>query len=55
VIAVPSDAASLPPALADKPAGARALAYICRGTQCSAPLDSLEQLARELSGSSPGD
>jgi uncharacterized protein YyaL (SSP411 family) len=55
VIAVPSDAASLPPALADKPAGARALAYICRGTQCSAPLDSLEQLARELSGGHSGE
>jgi uncharacterized protein len=48
VLAIPADAAPLPAALHSKPAGAVALAYICRGMQCSAPVDSLSQLVREL-------
>ncbi|HEY7929980.1 MAG TPA: thioredoxin domain-containing protein [Steroidobacteraceae bacterium] len=50
VLAVPAGMAGLPPALAQKPAGERPLAYICRGLQCSAPFESLTQLAQELSG-----
>jgi hypothetical protein len=50
VLAVPADMAGLPQALAEKPAGERPLAYICRGLQCGAPLDSLTRLAQELSG-----
>ncbi len=53
VIAVPAGTGALPPALADKPAGAQALAYICRGTQCGQPVGSLEQLARKLSATQP--
>ena len=49
VLAVPGDAADLPPALADKPASpSRVVAYICRGTTCSAPIDSLAALAGAL-------
>ncbi|HEX4049999.1 MAG TPA: thioredoxin domain-containing protein [Steroidobacteraceae bacterium] len=50
VLAVPGDTAGLPAALLQKPAGERPLAYICRGLQCSAPFESLTQLARELAG-----
>jgi hypothetical protein len=48
-IAVPADATGLPPALASKPAAAGGpLAYLCRGSQCSAPLHSLSALLGEL-------
>jgi uncharacterized protein YyaL (SSP411 family) len=48
VLAVPADCAGLPPAIAAKlplPAG---VAYVCRGSQCSAPLASLAALVAEL-------
>jgi uncharacterized protein YyaL (SSP411 family) len=55
VLAVPTDAKNLPPALADKtpPAakpgrGVAAVAYICQGSTCSAPLDSLSGLVSRL-------
>ncbi|MGH8140097.1 MAG: thioredoxin domain-containing protein [Steroidobacteraceae bacterium] len=60
VLAVPADAHDLPPALAQKvpPAGETssgaaasatdAIAYICRGTTCSAPLGSLSSLVAQL-------
>jgi len=53
VLAVPSDAAAavaapLPPALADKPAQPDGAAYVCRGSQCSAPLGSYAALLAEL-------
>jgi len=48
VLAIPADAAGLPAALSDKkPAGA-AVAYVCRGSTCSAPIDSLGALAEHL-------
>ena len=51
-LAVASDAVGLPPALASKtPSSAGAdvpLAYLCRGTQCSAPINSLAALLAEL-------
>ncbi len=49
VFAIPDDAADLPAALAEKRAGRQTLAYVCRGMTCSAPVSSIEQLARELS------
>ena len=54
LLAVPKDAPQLPPALADKPAHGEAVAYICRGSVCSAPVESLEALLSALraSGSS---
>jgi hypothetical protein len=49
ILAIPADATALPAALAAKPAYAgRTVAYVCRGTSCSAPLESLQELARDL-------
>jgi len=48
VLAIPSDASDLPPALADKTPRASPVAYICRGSTCSAPLDSLSALLEQL-------
>src|SRR5215469_1507010 len=48
VLAIPADAADLPPALADKTPRAGPVAYLCRGSTCSAPLDSLEALMEQL-------
>ena len=48
VLAVPADCAmNLPQAFADKPALPGGVAYVCRGSQCSAPLTTLTAL-REL-------
>jgi uncharacterized protein len=47
VFAIPADAADLDPALADKRAGAGTRAYVCRGTTCSPPVESLPDLARQ--------
>lgn len=51
VLAIPKDAPHLPQAFADKPAQARAVAYVCRGSVCSAPVDSMGALSSELRGS----
>jgi uncharacterized protein YyaL (SSP411 family) len=48
IFAIPSDAAELPAALAEKRAGEQTLAYLCTGATCSAPLSSLSDVAREL-------
>jgi uncharacterized protein YyaL (SSP411 family) len=48
VLAIPEDARDLPRGLADKRAGSTTVGYICRGTQCSAPLPTLADLVREL-------
>jgi len=48
-LAIPSDATDLPEALATKTARGHAVAYLCRGTVCSAPIDSLSKLV-ELAG-----
>ncbi|MFO1427219.1 MAG: thioredoxin domain-containing protein [Steroidobacteraceae bacterium] len=48
LVAIPDDAHELPPALADKAPRGRAVAYLCRGTSCSPPIDSLADLARRL-------
>jgi len=46
--------AALPTAIATKPAGDSAVAYVCRGTVCSAAIDSLTALIHELSGPEHG-
>jgi uncharacterized protein YyaL (SSP411 family) len=51
VLAVPADCAGLPPAIAAKQSLPGGVAYVCRGSQCSAPLASLAELAAELAGS----
>jgi uncharacterized protein YyaL (SSP411 family) len=50
VLAVPSEGsdAGLPAAFASKPALAGGAAYVCRGSQCSAPVTSLAELIAEL-------
>jgi uncharacterized protein YyaL (SSP411 family) len=48
VLAIPTEALDLPPALADKAPHASPVAYICRGSTCSAPLDSLDALTGQL-------
>ena len=46
VFAIPADLADLDAALADKVAGAAVRAYVCRGSTCSAPVESLPDLLR---------
>ena len=46
VFSIPADAQDLDPALADKKAGATSRAYVCRGSTCSAPVESLADLVR---------
>jgi uncharacterized protein len=48
VLAVPAEATDLPPALADKPVRGEAVAYVCQGSVCSAPLESFSALAAHL-------
>ncbi len=49
ILAIPPDATALPAALAAKPAyTGRTVAYVCRGQSCSAPLESLQALVRDL-------
>ena len=48
IFAIPRDAAELPPALAAKRAAPGTVVYVCTGMNCSAPLDDLSDVAREL-------
>ena len=48
VIAVPADATNLPAALADKPPRGVTVAYVCRASTCSAPIESLGELEEHL-------
>jgi uncharacterized protein len=48
VLAIPAAATDLPPALAAKTSRAHAVAYACKGSVCSAPLESLSALADHL-------
>jgi uncharacterized protein YyaL (SSP411 family) len=50
VLAVPADTADLPAALADKPARGAAVAYVCEGSVCAAPVHTLAQLIVSLRG-----
>ena len=45
--AIPADVADLDPAIADKRPGAGTRAYVCRGSTCSPPIESLQDLARQ--------
>ncbi len=51
LIAVPSDATGLPPAFADKAPRGAAVAYLCQGSTCSAPIDDLGALIGRLRAS----
>jgi uncharacterized protein YyaL (SSP411 family) len=48
VLAIPAEVIELPPALREKPVQGPAIAYICRGMTCSAPIDSLSALMQDL-------
>jgi len=48
VLAIPAEAQDLPPGLADKSPRGDIVAYLCRGSTCSAPLDSLATLTGQL-------
>jgi uncharacterized protein len=48
VLAVPTGTSHLPPALGDKTARGEAVAYVCKGSVCSAPLESFSSLAAHL-------
>src|SRR6478609_4315834 len=48
VLAIPADAPDLPPALASKAPQPGTVAYLCRGSTCSAPLDTLPALLQAL-------
>jgi uncharacterized protein len=53
IFAIPSGAADLPAALAEKRAGARTTAYLCTGMSCSAPMTELRDIARKLAARIP--
>jgi hypothetical protein len=48
LLAIPSDAQGLPATLAEKTPREGMVAYLCRGTTCSAPIDSLSGLIGAL-------
>ncbi len=48
LFAIPADAVNLPGALELRRPQATAVAYVCRGTSCTAPLSSLEDVTAEL-------
>ncbi len=48
VLAIAAQTPDLPPALADKTSRAAPVAYVCRGSSCAAPVDSLEALTEQL-------
>ena len=49
IYAIPVDAVDLPGALASREAGATTRAYICKGTHCGLPLESLQELTAAVS------
>jgi uncharacterized protein YyaL (SSP411 family) len=51
VISIPADARDLPAALADKTPRGAAVAYVCKGSTCSAPIESFGVLAEQLRAS----
>jgi uncharacterized protein YyaL (SSP411 family) len=50
VLAIGNDAGDLPPVLA-KPSGGAVKAWVCEGTSCLAPVESLERLIEQVSNS----
>jgi hypothetical protein len=55
VLAIPAETRGLPEALAAKAPQGAAVAYVCRGSVCSAPLASLPALVAELNGPAPSE
>lgn len=44
IFAIPADAGELPGALQDRAASDKTVAYLCRGTQCSLPMQTIDEL-----------
>jgi hypothetical protein len=55
VFAIPAEARDLPDALAAKAPQGEAVAYVCRGSVCSAPLASLPELVAALTSAAPSE
>jgi uncharacterized protein YyaL (SSP411 family) len=53
VFSIPASSEGLDAALADKKPGAATRAYVCRGSTCSPPIESLADLIRAARASSP--
>jgi uncharacterized protein YyaL (SSP411 family) len=51
VLAIPENTTGLPAALASKPPRSAGVAYVCRGSSCTEPLDDFTALAHELARS----
>ena len=54
-LSIPPKTPALPKAIAAQKAQGKPVAYICQGTHCSAPIDSLETLEVQLSQRSAPD
>ncbi len=52
VFAIPPDAEDLPAAIAQRAARPGPVAYVCRGSSCTAPIERLEDFAAEFNSSS---
>ena len=48
---IPANASGLPGLLAERRAGPRSVAWLCRGTECLAPIEDLKELLQALSAS----
>jgi uncharacterized protein YyaL (SSP411 family) len=48
VFSIPAEVEGLDAAIADKKAGSATRAYVCRGSTCSAPVETLADLVRTL-------
>jgi uncharacterized protein len=53
-LAIPADAAELPAGLADKILRGDAVAYVCRASTCSAPIETLSELIEQLRATPAG-
>jgi len=54
VFAIPHDAGDLPGLLAARRATSSTVAYVCRGTECRAPVTRLDELTAALATAAPG-
>jgi uncharacterized protein YyaL (SSP411 family) len=55
VLAIPTDTEGLPPALADKAPRGDVVAYVCKASTCSPPIDSFAALVEQLRKAPPLD
>ena len=53
ILAIPDDTAGLAPALADKTPRGRAVAYVCKASTCSPPIEAFSELVEHLREKTP--